>query len=121
MNHFGLPQRLEKALFGIMEIMETDFDFDPYVGRKLYTYLYDLEFENISVNLAPHHLFYGRINETDTFNWTQKVKVAVRQSGFRFEDYPGGYEEFFAEFKRSFEDPRRFTYTPVICCRGTRP
>ena len=121
MNHFGLPQRLEKALFGIMKIMETDFDFDPYIGRKLYAYLYDLEFENISVDLAPHHLFYGRLKESDMFNWTQKVKVAVRQSGFHFEDYPGGYEEFYAEFKRSFEDPRRFTYTPVICCRGTHP
>ncbi len=121
LNHFGLPHRLEKALFDIMKIMETDFDFDPYVGRKLYTYLYDLKFENILVDLAPHHLFYGRLSETDSFNWTQKVKVAVRQSGFKFEDYPGGYKEFFAEFKRFFEDPRRFTYTPVICCRGTRP
>ena len=121
MNHFGLPQRLEKALFDIMKIMETDFDFDPYIGRKLYAYLYDLEFENISVDLAPHHLFHGRLKESDMFNWTQKVKVAVRQSGFHFKDYPGGYEEFFAEFKRAFEDPRRFTYTPVICCRGTHP
>ena len=121
LNHFGLPQRLENALFAMMKIMETDFDFDPYVGRKLYSFLYDLKFADISLDLAPHHLFYGRINETDIFNWTQKVKVAGRRSGFHFEDYPGGYEEFFAEFKRFFEDPRRFTYTPVICCRGTRP
>ncbi|MBW2100511.1 MAG: methyltransferase type 11, partial [Deltaproteobacteria bacterium] len=42
-------------------------------------------------------------------------------SGHRFDEYEGGYEEFFEEFKRFFADPRRFTYTPVISCRGCKP
>jgi hypothetical protein len=100
--------------------MESDYNFDPYVGRKLYTYLYDLKFKDINVSLAPHHLIYGSLNPTDAYNWTKKVVVAVKQSGFHFEDYPGGYDEFFKEFKNAFSDLRRFTYTPVISCRGVK-
>jgi SAM-dependent methyltransferase len=121
LSHFGLPDRLEKTLYQIMTLMQNDFDFDPYVGRKLYAYLYDLAFLDIRVNMAPHHLIYGSLNQTDAFNWTQKVAVAVKQSGFVFDDFPGGYDEFYDEFKQAFANPRRFTYTPVISCRGVKP
>lgn len=121
LTHYGLPPRLEKSLHEIMELMENNFDFDPYVGRKLYAFLYDLNFQDIQINLAPHHLIYGNLNTADAFNWTKKVDVAVKQSGFCFQDYPGGYEEFFKEFESAFADPRRFTYTPVISCRGVKP
>jgi hypothetical protein len=47
--------------------------------------------------------------------------VAAQNSGYGFEGYPGGYGEFLEEFRTFFADPRRFTYTPVICCRGQKP
>ena len=73
------------------------------------------------MNLSPHHLIFGKVKEIDAFNWTKKVEVAVKKSGYQFEEYKGGYEEFFEEFKQFFFDPRRFTYTPVISCRGRKP
>jgi len=121
LSHFGLPRRLERTIRGIMNILEKNADFDPYAGRKLYSYIYDLGFEDIDVEMAPHHLIFGELKETDAFNWTKKVEVAARNSGYRFEEYGGGYEEFCEDFERSFADPRRFTYTPVILCRGRKP
>jgi len=121
LNHYGQSERLKKALAGVVELLEKNADFDPYIGIKLYSYLYDLEYKNIDVHLTSHHLIYGELSETDNFNWTTKVEVAGKNSGYPFDEYDGGYEEFFEEFKSFFKDPRRFTYTPVISCRGVKP
>ncbi len=121
LSHFGLSHRLKRTLYGIMKALEKNADFDPYVGIKLYSYLFDLGFQDIDVSLAPHHLIFGELKEIDAFNWTKKVEVAVKSLEYQFKEYKGGYEEFFKEFNQFFSDPRRFTYTPVISCRGRKP
>ncbi len=119
--HFGMPERLEQTLFKLMGILEEKANFDPYAGRKLYSFLYDLGYEDIDVHMAPHHLIFGKLNNIDEFNWSKKAQVAVKHLGYKFEQYEYGYEEFYDEFKRFFDDPRRFTYTPLISCRGRKP
>jgi len=121
LSHFGLSARLENCINGIMRALEKDHDFDPYVGRKLYACLYDLGYRDISVDVAMHHLIYGELNKVDAYNWTKKVELAAKNSGYRFDEYAGGYDEFVEEFKSFFADPRRFTYTPIISCRGCTP
>jgi hypothetical protein len=116
-----MSSRLEKATHGIMQALEMKADFDPYVGRKLYAYLYDLGCQAINVRLDPHHLIFGELKEVEAFNWIKKVETAGKKAGYHFEGYKDGYEEFFEEFKRFFSNPRRFTYTPVICCKGSKP
>jgi len=121
LNHHGMPPRLERANRQIMEHLAEHADFDPYMGRKLYGLLYDLGLAEIEVMLRPHHLIYGPLCDVDRDNWRDKLAVAVRQSGYGFPEYPGGFAEFSAEFEQFFGDPRRFTYTPLIACRGRRP
>ena len=120
LTHYGLPKRLESAIQGIKRTLEKKADFDPYAGRKLYSYLYDMKYEDIDVTIDAHHLIYGELKEVDAFNWTKKVEVGGTFSGYTFDDYEGGYKEFFEEFKKFFSHPRRFTYTPVILCRGKK-
>ena len=121
LSYFGLSKRLEDNIRGVMKTLEENSNFDPFVGRKLYSYLYDLGFEAIDVQLKPHHLFFGQVNETDRFNWMKKLEVAARNSGWKFEGYADGFDGFFREFEIFFADPRRFIYTPMISCRGCRP
>ena len=121
LSHFGLTERLHRTLRGIMKALEQVADFDPYVGIKLYSFLYDLGFKDIDASLAPHHLIFGELKDTDAFNWAKKLEVAVKRSGYHFLEYKGGYEEFLEECKLFFSDPRRFTYTPVISCKGHKP
>lgn len=120
LNHFGLSQKLRGTFHEIMKALEKNADFDPYVGIKLYSFLFDLGYQDIDANMAPHHLIFGEATEIDTFNWKKKVEVAVKRSGYQFKGYKGGYEEFFEEFMRFFSDPRRFTYTPLISCKGRK-
>lgn len=120
LNHHGLTPRIENALAGVMQCLEKNADFDPFVGRKLYAYLYDLGFQEIDVGLAPHHLIFGNLSDADAFNWGKKVEIAARNSGYPFEEYENGFDGFLLEFKKTFTDPRRFTYTPVITCHGRK-
>lgn len=121
LSHFGLSTRMEHALRGIMAQLESSADFDPYAGRKLYSFLYDLGFTDINVTLYPHHLIYGPAKKSDFFNWNQKVEIAARNSGYDFNEFTDGFDGFLAEFRSFFRDQRRFTYSPLICCRGRRP
>lgn len=121
LTHAGGPLRLENAINNIMKKLEDEADFDPYMGRRLYSFLYDLGFQELSVDLSAHHLITGQLNEVDAYNWNKKVQVAAKNSNYSFAEYAGGFDEFVDEFRNFFNDPRRFTYTPLICARGTKP
>jgi SAM-dependent methyltransferase len=120
LSHFGLSQRLEKALIAVIKKVEETANFDPYAGRKLYSFLYNLGFQDIDVDLAAHHLIFGELKDVDAFNWMKKIEVISSKIQFQLEEYNKN-EEFIEDFKRFFTDPARFTYTPVICCRGRKP
>lgn len=121
LTHYGLPQRLEGKITQLVEFLEEREDFDPFVGRKLYAYLYDLGYESIDVRLSAHHLIFGKADERDLFNWMTKVKVAARHAAQLLQDYEGGHEGFLRDVEKYFLDRRRFIYTPLISVRGVRP
>lgn len=121
LNHFGIPERLDRTVKKIMEELNIRANFDPFIGRKLYSFLYDLKFKDIEVDVRAHHNIYGPLNENDRFNFLKKIEIAPKKINFDFNEYNGGYEEFINESEKWFEDPRRFTYTPIILCKGTKP
>lgn len=121
LNHYELPAKMEEMLQIMMKYMERKFNFDPYAGRKLYSYLYDSGFEHIKVHVTAHHLFYGRIAEHHLYNWMKKLEVNASRVNMLFKSYPGGYSSFMKNFRDFFLSERRFTYTPMILCRGRKP
>jgi len=120
LNYYGIPERLEKTITAAIRILEEKADFDPYAGRKLYSHLYRLGYTDIEIKVSSHHLFYGKIKAADHYNWMKKIEVIPKKIGFRFKEYKGGYDEFAKEFKKYFEDPARFIYTPLILCKGIK-
>jgi hypothetical protein len=80
-----------------------------------------LGYENIEMDLRAQHLIYGVTSKIDLFNWTKKLEVAAEKAPKIFAAYPGGYENFYDDFIRFFTAPRRFTYTPLILCKGIKP
>jgi len=75
LNHYEMPPAMESIIFKVIKELEQKYNFDPYVGRKLYSYLYDLGFEDIEVDLTAHHLIYGEVQEKEAFNWLKKLEV----------------------------------------------
>jgi SAM-dependent methyltransferase len=120
MTHFEMPERLEKTTQELIETAQIKANFDPYVGRKLYSYLYKLGFTDIKVRVDAHHLIYGTLDPVDAYNWTKKMEIAGTRLNFDFHRYASGYVGFVEEFKTFFNDPGRFTYTPIISVRGRK-
>ncbi len=121
LSHYELPLDMEKILFQIINVMQKEYNFDPYIGRKLYSFLYDLGYENITMDMKAHHLIYGKVKAPDLFNWTKKLEMTSQKAPNVFDDYPGGHKKFFDDFVEFFNAPRRFTYTPLILCKGVKP
>ncbi|MGM0427009.1 MAG: class I SAM-dependent methyltransferase [Thermodesulfobacteriota bacterium] len=120
LTHYQLPNQMEPILLKLMERFEQEFNFDAYAGRKLYAYLFDMGYEDIQVDMAAHHLIYGQSKDVDVFNWIKKLEIVTDKAPEVFEDYPGGQFKFFDDFIRFFKDPKRFTYTPLILCKGMK-
>jgi len=59
--------------------------------------------------------------EVSMFNWIKKVEVVSQRAKELFKRYPGGRSGFFQDFKTFFQDKKRFTYTPLILCKGIKP
>jgi ubiquinone/menaquinone biosynthesis C-methylase UbiE len=121
LSHYPMKAEMEAILQKLVLKMMTTYNFDAFIGRKMYTYLYDLGFRDIEVSLIPHHLIYGNLQSSDDFNWIKKVEMASVKAKTLFDDYPGGYDGFLEDFNEFFHDPRRFTYTPLIICTGRKP
>lgn len=121
LSHSGLPDRVNETIQDVVRGLEVKADFDPYAGRRLYGHLFDLDYQDIRLNMTSHHLIFGELDEVERYNWERKMMVAARRSGCAFARYPGGFDEFCSEFTASFQDPRRFTYTPLISCCGRKP
>lgn len=119
-NHYPIDDRMAGALEGLFGHLAEHGDWDPYAGRKLYTHLFDAGLEKIDVRLEAHHLLTGAMSQAEEDNWLAKVNVAASGSGYEFKEYPGGFADFVGAAKRLFSDPRRFTYTPLIICRGAK-
>jgi ubiquinone/menaquinone biosynthesis C-methylase UbiE len=118
--HHELPKSLEATLTQIMSAADEQYNFDTFAGRKLYSFLYDTGFENIDMELMAHNLIYGEIKDKDKFNLTKKIETAAKKVGSLVESYPGGYDQFYSDFSKYLVAPRRFTYTPLLLCKGTR-
>ncbi len=80
LNHFGLPERLERTIGKCARVLEEEFNFDPYAGRKLYSFLYDLGYEHVAVSVHAHHIIYGTLGSVDSFNWGKKVEMVEQES-----------------------------------------
>jgi len=120
LSHAGLPERVDRTIREIVAGLESQADFDPYAGRRLYGHLADLDYSDIDVRMQAHHLIFGALSEADRYNWGRKVQVAARRSGCSFAAYPDGFDGFAREFAAALESPRRFLYTPAIVCRGRK-
>lgn len=121
LSHHELPPMMQDFLTKLIVRAEEEANFDAYAGRKLYSYLFDHGFTNIQVDLMAHHLFYGSISDIDLFNWMKKLEIIEKRFEDLFSDYPGGCKAFNNDFKNFLTNPRRFTYTPLILCKGTKP
>jgi SAM-dependent methyltransferase len=120
LSNYEMPPQIANILPKIMNYMDEKYNFDTFIGRKLYSFLYDAGFEKIEIELMPHNLIYGEIKDKDKFNWIKKIKIATKLAGELINSYPGGYEKFISDLELFINNPRRFMYAPLFLCKGIK-
>jgi len=121
LSYYPIPQKMEDIIVKAVHRLKEEYNFDPFAGRKLYTYLYDLGFRDIEVDIRAYHLIFCKIGENELFNWIKKAEVLSDKLGDIFSQYPGGKKRFLEDFRKLLLDERRFIYTPLILCKGIKP
>lgn len=121
LTHYGLSDKMEEILPKVMKYIDEHYNFDTFIGRKLYSFLYDNGFKNIEVELIAHNLFYGSIQEKDVYNLSKKIEIAAQKANDILQEYEGGYAKFKQDMKDFFNDKRRFSYSPLILSKGIKP
>ncbi|MGV8058554.1 MAG: class I SAM-dependent methyltransferase [Smithellaceae bacterium] len=121
LSHYELPPKIAEILPKIMSFMDEEYNFDTFAGRKLYSYLYDSGFEKIDIEVMGNNLIFGEIENQIQFDWIKKVEIAAKKAGRIINAYPGGYKHFYDDFREFMANPRRFTYAPLLLCKGIRP
>src|SRR4030042_4097773 len=104
LNHYELPPQIAKILPVIMNYMDERYNFDTFVGRKLYSFLYDTGFEEIAVELTSHNLIYGEVKDKDRFNWNKKIEMGARKAEKLLNSYTGGYQQFSRDLNKFLID-----------------
>ena len=89
LSHWEMPPMMEAVLIKAMLHVQDSYNFDVYAGRKFYAHLYDLGFEDININIMPHHLIYGKLQDADEFNWTKKLEIGAQKSPGYISDLSG--------------------------------
>lgn len=120
MSHYPLDPHLDAQLREIASELERTKFWDPYAGRKLYSYYSEFGLKDVRVHLIPHHLIYGESNPRDIANWTQKIEIIEQLSKAKTIQLSFDIQKFRKEFFKFFESPGRFSYSPLILIEGRK-
>jgi ubiquinone/menaquinone biosynthesis C-methylase UbiE len=96
------------------------FGFDPFVGRKLFSYFKQVGFTKISAKIFPYHNIAGKPDDKSLKNWEMKVDSI----GNFLENITVNKGNFIKKFKREFlkyiKNPDTFTYSSLIFIKGEK-
>ncbi len=120
MTHYPMDPQLEADLNDVMKALQDNQFFDPFMGRKIYSYFYRSGLNDIRVNFYAHHLFYGVLAPEDEFNWLAKLDrlIELEQKGTL--KLKIDVERFKKNIHEFVKFPGRFSYTPLILVEGTK-
>jgi len=74
--HYPEDKNLMKKINFALDVLKTT-GFDPFVGRKLYWFLYNSGLSNIKVKSESYHLYPGKIDKENYKNWELKLDIIL--------------------------------------------
>lgn len=73
--NYPLSDELSAGLAEIFDLIGARTGFDPFVGRKLYTYFFEVGFSEIKVDLRPYHTVFGAPSAEVMAQWREKIRI----------------------------------------------
>jgi len=121
LSHYPLDPDIEKNLKWTIDMLHSKNVFDPYAGRRLYSFFFNNKMRGVKPHVIPHHLFYGRLSDEDRFNWDAKLRQIEELNAKKVINVPFDLKDFRTRFMKFLESPGRFSYTPLILVEGVKP
>ncbi len=120
LSHYPLAPHLETQLLEIAHKLQQKKVWDAYSGRKLFSYFNEAGLQNIKVHLIPHHLIYGESQQKDVENWRlkmERIEALVKEGDLRLSFDMDSFQNEFFSF---FQNPSRFSYSPLILVEAVK-
>ncbi|MBU0516130.1 MAG: methyltransferase domain-containing protein [Proteobacteria bacterium] len=73
--NYPLSDELSAGLAEIFDLIGARTGFDPFVGRKLYSYFFEVGLKEIKVDLRPYHTVFGAPSPEVMAQWEQKIRI----------------------------------------------
>lgn len=120
LTHYPIEPKLEKNLREAIDALSGLEVFDPYCGRKLYSYMSQAGLQDIKVRVEAHHLYFGELSLRDELNWSEKLRRLIELQGEGKVVLNFDAKQFQKDFMKALKNPIRFTYTPLILVEGRK-
>jgi SAM-dependent methyltransferase len=116
--HFPESHELSQMIAAVVPVLARS-GFDPFVGRKLYTYAHRAGLGILDVRVAPYHAIFGAADEQTLARWRLKLDIARP----RIEEIlgPDRAERLLDIFISQLEDPESITYSVQFTILGIKP
>ena len=116
-EHFPIRPEFDRELHAIFGEL-----VDPDVGRKVASYLIELGFENITVDMETDKVFttVGRIDPERRRNWEVQLQAA-RPALIKLLGSEARADDFLARFFAHYDDPLICSFTTLFLTRATKP
>jgi ubiquinone/menaquinone biosynthesis C-methylase UbiE len=112
-----MDKQLEAAFQSVMEKLSIT-GFDPYIGRKLFTYFHEAGFEDVKVFAEIYHKIFGKINQKDKENWNAKIQNISRLIGSP--ENQKILSDIIKSFNAFLESERTLTYSVLFYVVGNK-
>jgi SAM-dependent methyltransferase len=107
--HFPQDPAIQSATEQVVNFLAST-GFDPFVGRKLFSFCLGAKLEEVRVQVDSYHLYAGSINEEELANWRSKLEIARPQirTALGSDEAAQKFSERFLEYLRN---PATLTYS----------
>ena len=75
--HFPEDHVIKDNVEKILSFLKKENGFDAFIGRKLYSFLYNSNVVDIDVDINGYNVFFGSIDEKNYKLWEIKLEIAM--------------------------------------------
>lgn len=117
--HFPEDPKLQGDTERILACLAST-GFDPFVGRKLFSFCLGASLMDVRVQVDPYHLYAGSIDEKEFANWQAKLEIARTQIKTALGSDEAA-QEYFARFLAYLRSSETLTYSCLFTVTANKP
>lgn len=116
--HFPEDAALRQTTEQVVDHLATT-GFDPFVGRKLFSFCLKAGLSDIRVQLDPYHLYAGTIEKKEFSHWQAKLEIA-RPQLMRVLGSEEAAQKYSEQFLAYLQNPETLTYSCLFTVTATK-